>query len=188
MPGLFEQLEKRTVRWVNLINGGIEHLTLEKLPGKIVATSVLIGGEGSQVFGAWYQIFMDARWRVKAVSIHATDTRWLILRSPRAGKWCDGDGKALPDLDGARYVWLPDSPFAIMPLVRCVDLGRNDVSGRPAVQVSIETLQPRLVELSVKRGEGGDSCLVESADGQCFRFKFDLNGLVNEQAEKFKRI
>src|SRR5687767_7962337 len=98
-------------RWQEWSGSGLQHLVLREEPEKTVAEAAVIATEDA-VFAAHYRIECDRSWRVRrAEATVLGDDRRVLLESDGLGRWRDGAGRPLPDLDGAFDVDLPITPF-----------------------------------------------------------------------------
>jgi len=183
----FRPLTRLTARWVALDGEGIEHLTLERNDGRITATGVVTGEAEGKPFGAWYRLALDARWQVKQLCVHLTDSRWLIATSRRPGKWLDGDGRPLPELDGCVDADLACTPFTNTLPVRRLDWEAETARDLDMLYVDFPTLEAR-------RQRQRYTCLTanrfryEGLDGDFTReITFDGDGLVSDYPGLFKR-
>ena len=68
--GEFRPLTALSARWAHEGGCGTEHLTLERHGERITATAVITSAESEKPYAAWYQVFLDSHWQVKAVSVY----------------------------------------------------------------------------------------------------------------------
>ncbi|MFC0251925.1 putative glycolipid-binding domain-containing protein [Massilia consociata] len=102
---------QRVYRWHPSEGVGLEHLILRVMGDVIVAEAVVIGDRGDGPFGCTYRICCDACWRVRSVDVHAAGGESRVLTTDGSGTWRDGDGAALPALDGCLDVDISATPF-----------------------------------------------------------------------------
>ena len=184
----FRPLTRLTARWVALDGEGVEHLTLEKNAGRIIATGVVSGGAREERFGAWYRLALDSSWRVKQFSVHLTDSRWLIATSRQPGHWLDGDGRRLKEFNGCVDVDLACTPFTnSLPIRR--------LAWQPGTARDLDMLYVDFPGLEARRERQRYTCL---APGR-FRYEalgwgfaaditIDADGLVANYPGLFKRL
>ena len=188
-PDPFRPLSKLTARWVQLDGHGAEHLTLEANAGRITATSVVTGTTDGVPFGAWYQLFLTSSWQVKAVSIHLTDTRWFIAKSPEPGVWKDGDGRRLKALDGCIDVDLSATPFSNTLPIRRLAPDQGASHELEVAFIPFDTLEPAKVRQRYTCIQPAGRYLYE---GMTTGFKTELttdnDGLVVDYPGLFKRL
>ncbi|NNE23656.1 MAG: hypothetical protein HKN11_13700 [Rhizobiales bacterium] len=185
----FRPLTTVTARWAHKGSFGTEHLTLEQHGKRITATAVVISPDGEEPYAAWYQIFLDSQWQVKAVSVHRTDSRWFIARAPEPGRWCDGDGTALTRLDGCRDLLLPQACFPFSPMIRRLALPRHQSTELDTVSVSLVTLAPARSRCRITCLHPNSRYRIEDLDAaSAVDCHVDADGLVAEDAGPFKRI
>lgn len=140
-------------RWTNWAGQGLEHLVLRQLPGCQAAESVIIGADKGS---AWqYAVICDQGWRLRSARLHRIgQDRSVELRSDGAGRWTDGVGRHLPDLDGAIDLDISGTPFTnTLPIRRlrlregqsaelrmaCLDLEKLTVGLRMQRYTCLET-------------------------------------------------
>ena len=190
MPGAsteFRPLQSVTARWCRLDGHGLEHLTLEKNANRITATGVVTADTPSLACGAWYQMFFDDRWRIKAVSVHLTNSTWFVASSPEPGQWCDGDGQPLDEFSGCRDVILPSSAFACTPLVRRLGVQTNHVV--PAIELPLTDLQPARSRYRLASADTEAAvCLHDMQCDRSLHATLDDDGLAIEVKSLFKRL
>ena len=181
-------LTRLTARWVALDGEGIEHLTLERNKGRVTATGVVTGQAEGEPFGAWYRLALDASWQIKQLSIHLTDSRWLIATSRRPGKWLDGDGKPLPQFDGCVDVDLACTPFTNTLPIRRLDW-------EPEMTRDLDMLYVDFADLEPRRDRQRYTCLAPDrfryeglGSGFTSEIVFDGDGLVADYPGLFKRL
>jgi hypothetical protein len=185
----FRPLKTVTARWLALEGEGSEHLSLEQNSGRITATAVLIGENGNGAFGAWYQLFLDRQWRIKALSVHLTDSRWFIVKSRKAGEWADGDGRKIDALAACTDIDLAASPFTNTCAIRRLDLAAGDSRDIDVVFLPFDTLEPRRVRQRYTCLEPGARYRYESlASGYTVELTTDRDGLVTDYPGVFKRL
>lgn len=187
--GGFRPLTTVTARWSQEDGSGTEHLTLEQHGERITATAVITSVRGEKPFAAWYQIFLDSRWQVKAVSVHRTDSRWFIARSPEPGQWCDGDGLEMKNLAGCRDVLLQNSRFNLTPIIRRLRLAARDASEMDVMSVAIDTLVPKRMRQRISCLEPARLYQLEDlSTGYTSNIEVDSGGLALMDAADGVRI
>lgn len=180
--GGFRPLKAVTARWSQEDGFGTEHVTLEQHDERITATAVVTSARDEKSFAAWYQIFLDSQWQVKAVSVHRTDSRWFIARCPEPGRWCDGDGTVVEKLQGCRDIALQASRFTITPMIRRLSLMNGDTFEQDVFELPLETLVPVRRRQMITCVEIARIYQVEDIDsGSSQRINVDDSGMfVNE--------
>ncbi len=184
----FRPLTRLTARWVALDAEGVEHLTLEAINGRITATGVVTGRAGGDPFGAWYRLALDARWQVKQLAVHLTDSRWFIATSRRPGHWLDADGHRLAGFDGCIDVDLAGTPFTNTLPIRRLDWEPDQARDLDMLYLDFATLEAR-------RDRQRYTCLAPKRfhyDGLASGFSADIaiddHGLVTDYPGLFKRL
>jgi hypothetical protein len=119
----------RTVCWVPLWNAaqpgiGIEHLLLSdgKADGVVVAVDEEVGP-----FRLAYQLNWDERWQLHEAVLTLVDDeggarRSMHLKTDGDGRWQDGAGRALAELDGCLDIDIWPTPFTNSFPIRRVPL------------------------------------------------------------------
>lgn len=184
----FPPLTRLTARWVALDGEGIEHLTLEENAGRITATGVVSGRAAGQPFGAWYRLGLDAAWQVKQLSVHLTDSRWLIATSRRPGQWLDGDGRPLAEFAGCVDIDLACTPFTnSLPIRR--------LAWQPGTARDLDMLYVDFPGLEARRDRQRYTCLAPGrfgyaglGSGFIADISVDTHGLVTDYPGLFKRL
>lgn len=185
----FPPLTKVTARWLALQGAGTEHLTLEQHAGRITATGVVTGESGGAAFGAWYQLFLDRAWRIKAVSVHLTDCRWFIAKSRAPGEWADGDGRPLDALSGCIDIDLTATPFTNTTAIRRLRLDKGRSADIDTVVLPFDTLEPHRARQRYTCLEPGRRYAYQSlTTGFHTELSTDRNGLVTNYPGLFKRL
>lgn len=186
--GGFRPLTAVTARWRQEDGAGTEHLTLEQHGERISATGVLASDHGEKPYAAWYQIFLDSHWQVKAMSVHRTDSRWFIARSPEPGRWCDGDGTALTKLEGCRDLLLPETCFTFTPLIRRLGQTEDDTLELDTVSLSLLTLAPARLRRRITCLQPSSRYRIEDMDlDNALECHVDGDGLLVEDTGPFGR-
>ena len=107
---------RRTICWAPTWNKdregvGLEHLLL----AEGVADSVVIASDEERgLFRLTYRLTWDESWRLREADlVVATErsTTSLKLRTDGRGRWHDGDGRALDELDGCVDIDIWPTPF-----------------------------------------------------------------------------
>ncbi len=185
----FRPLNTVTARWLSLEGTGSEHLTLEQNGGRITATAVVTGENGSGPFGAWYQLFYDRQWCIKAVSIYLTDARWFIAKSRNPGQWVDGDGRVINALSGCTDIDLAASPFTNTCAIRRLGLAAGESADIDAALLPFDSLEPARARQRYTCLEPGRRYRYENlANSYSVELTADRDGLVTDYPGVFKRL
>jgi hypothetical protein len=167
----------------------MEHLTLERHGRRITATGVMTAATPALSCGAWYQIFLDERWRPKAVSVHLTDSRWFVASSPEPGQWCDGDGRPLEDFAGCRDVVLPESAFWCTPVLRRMALAGGESKAAKIMAIDLAEAVPELMSLKMAIDREQRTVSLKMPPSVCGpAVEFDHDGLADHYPERFRRL
>ena len=186
--------QRRTVCWTPVWNKereglGLEHLLLAECAADSV---VLAFDEGRGPFRLTYRLSWDESWRLREADLFAAterSTTSLNLRTDGRGRWRDGDGRPLDELDGCVDIDIWPTPFTNSFPVRRepLEVGERrqfrmawvfapDLTVRPQPQ-AYTRLADRLY-------------LFESLDGGGFkaRLPLDEDGIVLDYPGLFRRV
>jgi hypothetical protein len=123
---------KQIYRWKALDGNGLEHLQLCVDQG-VTAKGMILGDRFGLPYTLRYTIACDEQWRVRELRVEDIDGTGLVLIGDGEGRWMDGEGRRLSELDGAIDVDLAASAFTnTLPLRR---LGPSLVE-RTAIKVA----------------------------------------------------
>jgi uncharacterized protein len=177
-------------RWRDWAGDGLQHLVLTQAADAIVAEAMVVGEDEGARFGARFRITCDTAWRTRRVEVDmAGSDRRLDLRSDGAGRWHDGDGKALPKLDGAIDVDLPLTPFTNTLPIRRLNLGVGQSADLrivyivlPAFAITVDPQRYTCLEpLRRYRYESLDSDFMREVE-------VDSDGLVVTYPDLYRRV
>ncbi len=185
----FRPLSARTVRWRHCDGHGVEHLTLEVHDRRITATSVVSFDRAGKSYGAWYQLFLDTSWHIKAISIHRTDSRWFIARSRHPGRWCDGDGSVLRIFENCVNIIFTATPFTHTPAIRRLASSSGETSESDVLFIPLDTLVPTRSRARYTCIEHGALYRVENLVNETsMDVEVDQDGLAQKTCGAFERI
>ena len=177
-------------RWQNWAGDSLEHLVLRIGQGGATADSAILGTAEGDAFAARYHVACDRDWRVQTAAVHVTGVEQsLELASDGAGRWRDGAGNRLAELDGAIDIDITATPFTNTLPIRRLGLGE-----RAAAEFVVAYV--RLPELRVTAERQRYTCLdngrhyrFESLDGGFMReIEVDVDGLVVTYPGLFRRV
>ena len=138
----------RVARWEDWAGRGLEHLVLTAHASAILAVAVSIVAD-EPPYAVRYRVECDAEWRCRALDVEIVDTgRTVRLRGDGRGRWSDGDGARLPQLDGAI-----DVDLSITPFTNTLPIRRLELAAGEAVEIAVAYVRaPALsVELDHQR-------------------------------------
>ena len=177
-------------RWQDWSRTGIEHLILTEGLDHIVAQGVVLSTAEASPFAATYRIECDTYWRVKAIrtAVIGVDAE-VDLYSDGRGRWRDGSGRALPDLDGAIDVDLSITPFTNTLPIRRLELAEGHRAEIRAVYVRFPDLIVTVDRQRYTCLKKGRQYRYESVDSDFVRdIDVDADGLVVTYPGLFRRI
>lgn len=185
--------------WAAADGPGLEHLRLAVDAAGVAADGVVVGVEEGHAFRLRYAIRCDAAWRVREVRVEAleVDAGEVVLLADGAGRWTDGRGEALPELDGCLDVDLSATPFTNTLPIRRLGL-------RPGESAEIGVAFIAAPGLGVAAVRQRYSCLEARPDRGRYRFEslpygglpegfvaelaVDGDGLVVDYPGLFRRV
>jgi hypothetical protein len=164
-------------RWREWSGSGLQHLVLREEPEKRVAEAAVLVTEDA-LFAAHYRI----------VTVLGDDRR-LLLESDGSGHWRDGQGRALPDLDGAFDVDLPITPFTNTLPIRRLALGAGQSADLKVVYILLPAFEITTDPQRYVCLQAGRRYRYESLDSDFVReLEVDAEGLVIDYPGLFKRV
>lgn len=184
----------RTVMWMQWNNLGMEQLHIENNRVGINADGVVVGIRDGKPFRIRYQIDTDLQWRVQQLKVELLDqaSQKLQLKSNGAGRWQQGDGTSVPELDGCIDVDLSATPFTNTLAIRRLALQPGDVQELSVVFVAVPEMEFRAVPQRY-------TCLETNSQGGMYKYEgllrnfsadllIDRDGLVIEYPNAFRRV
>ena len=179
---------KRTVRWTDWEEKGLEHLSISETANGFQANSVVIGERGGTPYGLHYQLSLDSRWIARALDTHLMDGPSLHVTSNGKGSWYDGDAKEIEELSGCIDVDIAATPFTNTLPIRRLGLKVGESSDISVAYVPLPTLSMEAVEQRyTKLSE--DHFLYEGIfRGFSAELPVDRDGIVIDYPETFKRV
>lgn len=113
-------------RWRDATGDGVQEVVLDRAPGQVTAEGLVIAAG----FAARFRLLMDQRWRTRRLSVAVLGRPGvLVLLADGQGGWTDGEGAALPHLDG-----VADVDISMTPLTNTLPIRRL----RTAIGKSVE--------------------------------------------------
>ncbi len=181
---------KLEVLWRQLAGTGAEHLVLS-MDGEIRADSLAVGELESTSYRIHYQVECDAQWNVHHV--HVEDLlggKIVDLRRAENNRWSDGNGHALPELNGCSDVDIMITPFTNTLPIRRLNLNAGEAKEISAAYIG-------LLGLELSRLDQRYTCLSSSDNGGTYRYEslksgftavlaVDTDGLVVEYPDVFE--
>jgi hypothetical protein len=134
---------RRIVRWVPYEGTGLEYAHINHWGDIIKVRSVVIGHKDGTDYGLNYELTLDPDWTFRSVIFQRTDGVMKELWTDGKGSWEDGEGDALPHLEGCIDIDISGTPFTnTLPMRR----NRDWVIGEPRrfnmAWVPLDTLEP----------------------------------------------
>src|SRR6266571_1279594 len=185
----------RHVFWEPSSEAGLEHLRLELHHDRLVADGLILRQVRQDApVRLWYRLRCDGSACVRGAQLRLWQEgaeRRLDLQADGAGRWADGAGTVLTDLDGCIDLDIAATPFTNTLPIRRLGL-------RPGGAADVEVVYIAVPDLRVSRVRQRYSCL--RAEKGCgvylyenlqngFRAELpvDADGLVLDYPEQWRR-
>ena len=196
----------RTVRWSAWSGAasGLEHLELVpvrhglRTSGIAIgstdrhglrASSIVIGATDRGRFGLNYRLLIDAGWRLREAVLATTAGLDLTLKSDGSGRWTDGDGQALPELDGCIDIDIEATPFTNTLPIRRLGLRAGERAEISVAYVAVPELDLSIARQRYSRLGKADAYRFESLEsGFTAELAVDTQGLVLDYPGLFRRL
>ncbi|MBV7335053.1 putative glycolipid-binding domain-containing protein [Chloroflexi bacterium TSY] len=180
---------KRVVRWSANNGLGLEHLSFNCNDQGAFIESVIIGNEDRDLFAATYELRCDSNWNVITCIVQVIGGHSMTLSSNGKGRWTDGDGKHLKELEGCIDVDISVTPFTNTLPIRRLGLCAGERKEVVAAYIPVPTLTPRPFRQAYTCLEVGSKYFYE---GLSSGFEVDLavdnDQIVIDYLDIFKRV
>ncbi|WP_117593901.1 putative glycolipid-binding domain-containing protein [Haloprofundus halophilus] len=179
------------VLWEPDDGAGLEHLRYET--GPLSADSVVLGVDEGGRFRIRYALDCDADGRVRSVSVESFDGEaGLELAADGEGRWTDGDGAPIPELDGCLDVDISATPFTNALPIRRLNLASGESATLSMVYVSVpafevSAVQQRYTCLDPVDADGGRFRYESLTSGFSAEIPVDSEGVVRDYPDLFRR-
>ena len=152
-----------TLMWQSVPWPGTEHLVIRTTPAGVVAEGRVVSVD-SRPIELRYLIECDLDWAVRSLDVDeiASGTSFAF-RSDGAGRWRDGAGNDLPELEGCVDVDIAATPFTnSLPIRRLPwQVGQSR---------DLRMVWLLVPELTVRPADQRYTCLEKRRDGATFRY------------------
>ncbi len=184
------------IMWQPWQGKGFETLRLTETSDNIQADGVVLGVRDGKPFRMRYRVECDNHWitRTAEACLLEDGAIKVSIRQAAEGKWTDGQGNSLPDLDGCIDIDFAASPFTNTLPIRRLSLREGQSRDIAVVYFGLPDLKLSSVQqrYTCKRYH-------DSADGGLYlyeglfrKFSADLpvdrHGIVNEYPGTWRRI
>jgi uncharacterized protein len=184
----------RAISWVPIWDKsregtGLEHLLLRERDADSV---VLAFDERGRPFRLAYRLAWDPSWRLREAQLDvATEdaARMLRLRTDGDGHWRDGDGRAMPALDGCLDIDIWPTPFTNTFPIRRQPMAVGErrelvMAWVAAPALTVRPMRQGYTRLAERR------YLYENLEGSAFRAELpvDEDGVVLDYEGVFRRV
>lgn len=184
----------RTICWTPIWNkahesAGMEHLLLSEAH----ADSVLLAfDEKLGPFRLFYRLTWEKPWRLRQADLFAASDRFsrsLSLRTDSQGRWQDGEGRVLEELEGCSDIDIWPTPFTNSFPINRAPLALGERREFLMAWVSAPELSVRAQPQAYTR-LADRLYLFENLDGSGFRAELpvDDDGIVLDYPGLFRRI
>jgi uncharacterized protein len=188
-----DQTVKRTICWTPIWNTarvgvGLEHLLLRD---RSADSAILAFDESRGPFRLTYRLGWDESWRLRNAELTSAfdrSTRSLHLRTDGDGRWRDGDGGLIGELDGCIDIDIWPTPFTNSFPIRRAPLAIAERREFRMAWISAPDLTFRAQPQAYTR-LADRLYLFENLDGSGFRAELpvDEQGLVLDYPDFFRR-
>jgi len=182
----------REVMWQAWDGPGLGHLRLAVRDGGVVADGVVLGMTEGRPFRLAYEVRCDRLWRVRAARVGVPgESPKVELLSDGEGSWETADGRAVPYLEGCRYVDISETPFTNTFPIRHLGLSPGESAEITVAYFDGVELQPwpepQRYTCLEKTDEGGLYRYLSLDGGFTADLPVDADGLVLDYPGLFKR-
>ncbi|MBC7870975.1 MAG: putative glycolipid-binding domain-containing protein, partial [Chitinophagaceae bacterium] len=171
---------------------GLEHLTLREFDDHVEINSVVIGVEDQIPFRLDYHLKCDQSYRLRELLINVTDVGKLKITSDGHGKWFDGEGQQLPELDTCLDIDISATPFTNM-------LPINRIKWQPGQTETINVVYILIPDLEVSVEKQRYTYMSKEDERSIYRFEHlssgftallsvDKDGIVLDYPDLFEAI
>jgi hypothetical protein len=185
---------EREVMWVSFNQQKFEHLRLVNNKDGILADGMIIHLNSENSYRIRYRIQCDSGWQVRKVEMNRLDAsdQSLVLHCDRNGHWMNGQGKAVPTLNGCRDIDIYYSPFTNTLAIRRLGLSQGEsadinVAFIAVPGLAVSAVYQRYTYLDTNP-EGGLYRYESLASGFTTEFPVDSDKLLIEYPKFFRRI
>ena len=186
--------EQRVVCWAPTWDKAREGVGLERLvlrAGEAEST-VLAFDEAGRSFRLAYRLTWDDRWYVRTAYLEVEaegGPRSLALAADGEGRWSDGAGQPLPDLEGCLDIDIWPTPFTNTFPIRREPMAVGEEREFRMAWVSAPELTVRPMRQAYRR-LGDREYLYRSFEGRGFqaRLTVDANDMVVDYEGVFRRV
>jgi len=186
-------VEREAIRahWIGETNGGrSEVLHYEQHGNARSVEGVIAGAHVGEPFALTYRCLMDLAWSVRLFEVRplgaAEPTR---LHSDGSGRWTDGQGVPLDELQGCTDLEFGETAFTVTPIIRRLGLGAGEGTDLDLVSLSAAEMIPVRVRrrltciqpLAIYRMEDAET-------GEKVEMSVDREGFVTAYPDRFRRL
>jgi len=155
----------------------------------ISASGVVIGATDRGSFGLAYRLLIDARWRLRTAKLVTAAGGRLALQADGRGRWTDGDGNSLPELDGCVDLDIEATPFTNTLPIRRLGLRAGERAEISVAYVAVPELDLSIARQRYSRLGKADAYRFESLEsGFTAELAVDTQGLVLDYPGLFRRL
>ncbi|MGY4799818.1 putative glycolipid-binding domain-containing protein [Teichococcus aerofrigidensis] len=171
-------------RWTDWHGQGVEHLVLRQSSGLRLVQSVVIGPGTA----AWqYALVCDLGWRTCSARLHRIGQDLAVeLRADGLGRWTDGVGRPLPELQGVLDLEIGVTPFTTTLALHRLGLRSGETASLAMVQLDADRLVFRRVERRLACLDRGRRYRLDTPEET--EFEVEDNLLVTAWPGRFRRL
>jgi len=179
------------VRWSawDGVDAGLEHLALVPDAQGVRACGVVIGATERGRFGLSYRLRIDPAWRLREAVLATTAGLELTLSTDGSGRWRDGNGRPLPQIEGCIDIDIEATPFTNTLPIRRLGLSVGDSADIAVTYVSLPDLALGTARQRYTRLSGTSTYRFESLGSEfTAELPVDAQGLVLDYPGLFRRL
>jgi hypothetical protein len=155
---------RQILRWQDWSGRGWEHAESRSTAEGFAVESVLSAEDAGMPYALRYRLVCDSEWRVREAEVRRVGARAsLLLHSDGQGRWSDGAGRALRELNGCQ-----DVDISATPLTNTLPINRLRLREGQAAVVRVAYI--RCPELTVSSAEQSYMRLAPN------RYRFESDG------------
>lgn len=178
---------QRIVRWRGLADDTREHAAVRLGLDGLSAASVLVGTIAGVAVALRVRLEVDHAGATTRFEVTPRGGRGLVLVGDGRGRWRDGDGRPLPELDACLDVDLGASPLTNSLPIRRLGLAEGETRVVRVAHIAVPTLAVAAVTQRYTRLAGGRWRYAGFPPGFAAELSVDGDGLVTDYDGMFRR-
>lgn len=187
------------VIWSEMDGPGLEHLKLTRDEEGYLADGMYVGrNDETTPYRLHYAIRIHPDWRMSSISLTLMDgpdgTDEMFLAVDEAGKWRNGTGEAIPELEGCHEIDIFATPFTNTLPIRRLRLTVGESAEISVAYIDTPTLEVRPVRQRyecIRPFDAGNGLYRYEGlfrSGKAVEIEVDSEGLVVDYPDSFRRV